>query len=226
MTSNAAAVPVLRSEAMPTLSARVSGGLVVACVAFAADAHAQSPPAPARGADRASPAPAPRSGGTPISGSLSLSVGRGLRFNNPYRLEAPLGDTAESLSLAATYLDMGVGVSFGRREFRHGALLAGSVALQGIGQFVLTPSYLAQLGLTESWGLRGRVGVPIVVAPDTTAGLEAAVGASWLMAYGLGALVELVGDVFFGAATDQTSITTIPMLSLQIGVFFDHQVLP
>lgn len=162
----------------------------------------------------------------PISGLLSLGVGRGLRFNNPYRLQTPLGDTAESVSLAATYLDLGAALVFGEREFRHGAALAGDVALQGIGQFVLTPSYLAQFGVTESLGVSGRVGVPIVVAPDTTLGLEAALGASAALAYGLGAWLELVGSVFFGAATDETSITTIPMLSLQLGVFFEHRVSP
>jgi hypothetical protein len=202
------------------------GWLIVACLALAGRAQAQSAGERARSVPRAAPGEATGRDSTPVSGLLSLALGRGLRFNNPYRLETPLGDTAESVSLAATYLDVGVGVSFGRRDFRQGVLLAGSVALQGIGQLVLTPSYLAELGLNESFGVRGRAGIPIVVAPDTTAGLEAAVGAGWLMAYGLGALVELVGDVFFGAATDQTSITTIPMLSLQIGVFFDHQVSP
>jgi hypothetical protein len=169
-------------------------------------------------------APAPRP--SPWSGLGSLSLGRGLRFNNPYRLETPLGDTAESLSLAATYLDLGLALLIGERGFRHGALLGGGVALQGIGQFVLTPSYLAQFGVTEMLDLRGRVGVPIVVAPDSTLGLEAGFGSSMALAYGVGVLVELVGSVFFGAATDQTSITTIPMLSLQVGLFFEHQVSP
>jgi hypothetical protein len=168
------------------------------------------------------PAPGP----PPWSGLGSLSLGRGLRFNNPYRLETPLGDTAESLSLAATYLELGLALLIGERDFRHGPLLGGGVALQGIGQFVLTPSYLAEFGLTDMLELRGRLGVPIVVAPDTTLGLEAGFGSSLALAYGVGALVELVGSVFFGAATDQTSITTIPMLSLQVGVFFEHQVSP
>lgn len=169
---------------------------------------------------------APSSTAVPSSGLASLAIGRGLRFNNPYRLETPLGDTAESVSLAATYLDLGLAVLFGERDFRHGVLLGGGVALQGIGQFVLTPSYLAHLALADTLDLRGRVGVPIVVAPDTSLGLEAGLGSSLALAYGVGALVELVGSVFFGAATDQTSITTIPMLSLQIGVFFEHQVSP
>jgi hypothetical protein len=162
----------------------------------------------------------------PISGLLSLAIGRGLRFNNPYRLERPLGDTAESVSLAATYLDIGAALMFGERDFRHGASLGGDVALQGIGQLVLTPSYLAQFGLSDTLGVMGRVGVPIVVAPDTSLGLEAGVGSNLSLAYGLGAQLELVGSVFFGAATDETSITTIPMLSLQLGVFFEHGVSP
>src|SRR4051812_8838246 len=33
-------------------------------------------------------------------------LGRGLRFNNPYRLRSELGDGAQSLSLTATYLDL------------------------------------------------------------------------------------------------------------------------
>lgn len=165
-------------------------------------------------------------GAQPVSGLLSLAVGRGLRFNNPYRLERPLGDTAESVSLAATYLDLGAALLFGERGFRHGASLGGDVALQGIGQFVLTPSYLAQFGLTETLGVAGRVGVPVVVTPDTSFGLEAAVGSSVGLAYGLGAQLELVGSVFFGAATDETSVTTIPMLSLQLGVFFEHRMSP
>jgi hypothetical protein len=149
----------------------------------------------------------------PISGLLSLAVGRGLRFNNPYRLERPLGD-------------IGAALVFGQRDFRHGASLGGDVALQGIGQLVLTPSYLAQFGLSDALGVSSRIGVPIVVAPDTSLGLEAAVGSNLALAYGLGAQLELVGSVYFGAATEETSITTIPMLSLQLGVFFEHGVSP
>ena len=62
----------------------------------------------------------------PVSGLASLSVGRGLRFNNPYRLARPLGDSAESVSLAATYLDLGLGLLFGGRDFRHGVALGGA----------------------------------------------------------------------------------------------------
>ena len=181
--------------------------------------------APTRRAE-AGPAAASGAGLTPISGLLQLSFGRGVRFNNPYRLATPLGETAESVSLAATYLDLGGALLFGPGDFRQGASLSGAVALQGIGQLVLTPSYLALFGLDDELAIRARAGIPVVVAPDASAGLEAAVGASYAVAYGLGAVVELVGSVYFGAATDERSITTIPMLSLQLGICFDHQVAP
>jgi hypothetical protein len=215
--------------------ARLSLAVFGVVLGSVAQAGAQAGPGPAAPGNTEEPLQASATSGAgvarrgrsaPVSGLLSLGVGRGLRFNNPYRLAKPLGDTPESVSLAATYLDLGAAVLFGPRAFRHGAALGGAVALQGIGQFVLTPSYLAELGLADGIGLRGRVGVPVVVAPDTTLGLEAAVGPRLDMAYGLGALLELVGSVYFGAATDETNVTTIPMLSLQVGVFFDHQLSP
>ncbi len=228
--------PFVRCAAERGALRRVMAAAAVVGAFVTRQAQAELPPAADAplGAREAEPGPGRRrheeataavgsnAASAPLSGLLSLSVGRGMRFNNPYRLARPLGDSAESVSLAATYLDLGLALLVGGRDFRHGAALGGAVALQGIGQFVLAPSYLAQLGLTDSAALRGRVGVPIVVAPDTTVGLEAAVGSSLDMAYGFGALLELVGSVYFGAATDQTSITTVPMLSLQVGLFFEH----
>lgn len=177
----------------------------------------ESPPPAARAPARLTP-PAPHA-------LVALSVGRGLRFNNPYRLATPLGDDAESVSLAATYLDLTVGMlSAAVDRLQHGGAVSAVFALHGIGQLGLTPSYLLQLGLTPELGLRGRLGVPVVVTPDTTLGLEAGFGSSFAVGFGLGVSAEVVGSVFFGAATEQTSITTIPLLSLQLGVFFDHEV--
>ncbi len=167
-------------------------------------------------------APAPSA--SSLRGIASLSVGRGLRFNNPFRLQRPLGESAESVSLSATYLDLGAALLVSENGFRQGVLVSGSVALQGIGQFVLTPSYMAQVDLQPTFGLRGRLGVPVVVAPDATLGLEAAVGPSFSVAYGLGVTAELVGSIFFGAATEENNVTTVPMLSLAFGMFFDHEV--
>jgi len=209
-------------EGLPRWLGVAAASLLVSTQAAGADMDSAGR-APNRSAEAG---PASDASPTPISGLLQLSFGRGVRFNNPYRLSTPLGESAESVSLAAAYLDLGGALLFGPGDFRHGASLSGAVALQGIGQLVLTPSYLALFGLDDEVAIRGRAGVPVVVAPDASAGLEAAVGASYAVAYGLGAVVELVGSVYFGAATDERSITTIPMLSLQLGICFDHQVAP
>jgi hypothetical protein len=155
----------------------------------------------------------------------ALAVGRGLRFNNPYRLATPLGDTAESVSLSATYLDLGAGILFpAATRLEHGAALDAMIALDGIAQLVLTPAYLLQFNATRLWAVRGRLGIPVVVAPDSSLGLEAGFGSRFELGYGLGLTAELVGSVFFGAATEQKSVTTIPILALQLGVSFDRRV--
>jgi hypothetical protein len=160
-----------------------------------------------------------------LHGQASLSLGRGLRFNNPYRLSKPLGDTAESVSLSATYLDAGLAVLFpAAPSLDHGAALDVLVALDGIDQFGVTPSYLLQYNGSPHLRWHARLGLPIVVAPDASIGLEAALGPSVPIAYGLGLTAELVGSVFFGAATEQKSVTTIPMLALQLGIAFDDHV--
>jgi len=185
-----------------------SVGVLVAGLAWTCSVHAEPP------------------GKEPTLHALAaLSVGRGLRFNNPYRLAKPLGDSAESVSLSATYLDAGLGVLFpAAPRLEHGATLDALVALDGIGQFGVTPAYLVQFAATRRVGLHGRLGLPIVVAPDASLGLEAGVGPQLPIAYGLGLTAELVGSVFFGAATEQKSVTTIPMLALQLGLVFDGRV--
>jgi hypothetical protein len=160
-----------------------------------------------------------------LRGMAALSVGRGLRFNNPYRLDTPLGDTAESVSLSATYLDLSLAMLLAGSSIDQGVSLSALFALDGIGQFGVTPSYLAQLPISRRFAARGRLGVPLVVAPDATIGLEASLGSNFLIAHGLGITSELVASVFFGAATEETSVTTIPMLSLQVGIMFEHGVL-
>jgi hypothetical protein len=173
-------------------------------------------------------APAPTDDGADaglLRGLAALSVGRGLRFNNPYRLERPLGDSAESVSLSATYLDLSLAMLLAGPSVDQGVSLSALFALDGIGQFGVTPSYLAQLPISGRFAARGRLGVPIVIAPDATVGLEAALGSNFLVSHGLGLTSELVASVFFGAGTEETSATTIPMLSLQIGIMFEHGVL-
>ncbi|HKO50492.1 MAG TPA: hypothetical protein VJV79_22370 [Polyangiaceae bacterium] len=172
---------------------------------------------------------------TPIPGTESywhgfgsLSLGKGMRFNNPYRLATPLGDSAESLSLSATYYDLGLGFVRGpARGLSHGAVLHLSIAAQGIPQAVSSVSYTALERLDNGRTLLfGRAGIPIVLGPDLSGGLEAALGVAYMISAGLGVQSELIGSLFYGAATHDRSVTTIPVLSAQLGLFVDYEVLP
>ena len=150
-----------------------------------------------------------------------------MRFNNPYRLATPLGSTPESLSLTSTYADIGVGATLGAPEgLQHGASLHLSAALAGVPQEVLTPSYMALYRFPPEFEVWGRAGLPLILEPDLNLGYELAVGGAWLATASLGLTAELVGDVFYGAATQDQAITTIPVLSLQVGLLVDYEVLP
>jgi len=153
-------------------------------------------------------------------------VGSGLRFNNPYRLATPLGNDAESLSRTATYVDLGFGATFGAPlGLQHGVAIRSSVALEGVGQVVMTPSYLA----FRRWGALaayGRAGVPLVLTPEVTWGMELAGGATWFFLGGFGLAAELVGDVFYGSGTREVSAATYPVLSGQLGLVIAYEVLP
>ncbi|HET7540165.1 MAG TPA: hypothetical protein VFK05_09840 [Polyangiaceae bacterium] len=172
---------------------------------------------------------------TPVLGSEayfhafgSLSLGKGLRFNNPYRLATPLGDTPESLSFSAAYYDFSLGLVRGpARGLSHGGVVHLSLAAQGIPQQVLSLSYAALTRLDNGRTLLlGRAGIPITLSPDLSAGLEAAVGGAYMISAGLGVQSELAFSLYYGAATQERSVTTIPVLSLQLGLFIDYEVLP
>ncbi len=157
----------------------------------------------------------------------ALALGRGLRFNNPYRLATPLGKTAESLSLTASYADLSVSGTLGDPDgLQHGLSMHLSAALAGVPQEVLTPSYMAAYRLPPRFWVWGRAGLPVVLEPDANVGYELAAGGAWLATAGIGATAELVGDLFYGAATQDKPVTAIPILSLQIGVVVDVEVLP
>lgn len=215
--------------------ARRSCVLVVAlAAAMLGDAHpVHAADAADTGDDEAPPVEKPRPEPDPFRtkpGYVQLFAttffGEGLRFNNPYRLATPIGSDAESLSLTAPYVDVGLGATFGNPlGLQHGGALRTSVALQGVGQVVMTPSYLAW----RRWraiALYGRAGVPIVATPDVTWGLEAGVGATWFFLGGFGLAAEVVGDVFYGAGTREKATVTYPVLSGQLGFVVAYEVLP
>jgi hypothetical protein len=153
-------------------------------------------------------------------------VGDGLRFNNPYRLATPLGSDAESLSRTASYVDVGVAATLGNPlGWQHGIALRVSRSLEGVVQSVVVPSYL----LWRRWpsiALYGRAGVPIVLTPETTWGLEAAGGGVWFVRGGIGVAAEVVGDLFYGAGTREIATPAYPVLSAQLGLVLAYEVLP
>jgi hypothetical protein len=102
-----------------------------------------------------------------------------------------------------------------------------SIAAQGIPQQVLSVSYTALERLDNGRTLLfGRAGIPIILGPDLSGGLEAALGAAYMISAGLGVQSEIIGSLYYGAATQDRSVTTIPALSAQLGLFIDYEVLP
>jgi hypothetical protein len=153
-------------------------------------------------------------------------VGDGIRFNNPYRLATILGSQAESLSRTAAYADLGVAAVLGDPHvIAHGVALRVSIALEGIGQSVLTPSYLA-FHRWSSWAVYGRAGLPVVLTPDATWGFEAGAGGVWFLRAGIGLAAELVGDVFYGAGTREVATPAYPILSAQGGLWLSWEAMP
>jgi hypothetical protein len=152
--------------------------------------------------------------------------GTGLRFNNPYRLATPLGEDAESVSRTAGYVDLGLAVTIGNPlGLQHGASLRTSIAVEGIGQVVLAPSYFLwrRKGALAAFG---RAGIPLILSPDVTWGFEGALGGVFFFLGGLGVVAEMVGDVFYGTGTRDVATAAYPVLSGQLGFLGTYEVLP
>ena len=227
----------MRSSALARAETRLGGLILVATALFfprAARADAEDPfSEPTAPHDVAPEPPRPPPAETPrytvgyqhwLGG---LYVGRGLRFNNPYRLRRVLGDDASSLSLGATYLDLHLGRTFSAPNgFEHGVAVHFSIATDGIRQEVVTPSYLLVRRLTPRVLSYARAGFPIVLEPDAAVGLEAGLGAAYFFSANLGIGAELDFSLFYGAATIERAVTAIPVASLALGVFFDWEHLP
>ena len=157
----------------------------------------------------------------------TASLGDSLRFNNPYRLSHQLGESGESLSRTPPYGNLGFGAAFGDPNgLQHGASLQWNRALSGLPQHVVTPAYLLVVDGFRPWLAFGRAGLPIVLNPDPNVGGELSFGGAYLLTAGLGLQAEIVGNIFYGAATWEKKITSIPMISLQAGIVVDFEVLP
>jgi hypothetical protein len=158
---------------------------------------------------------------------LEAGVGRGLRLNNPYRLQTQLGSTAESLSATATYLDVRALAQLGDPAgWHHGLGFSAAVALQGLEQEVLTPAWVTSFAVSDWFWLSGHAGAPLVIRPDFNAGIELGAQACYWVRSGIGTYASVVWDQFWGAATDQTAASWIPIVALQAGVSLRYEVLP
>jgi hypothetical protein len=157
----------------------------------------------------------------------TFMLGDGLRFNNPYRLPHELGQSGESLSLTAPYVDLAIAVVTGRPAgLVHGGRLSWSIAMTGVPQSAVTPAYLAALRPSGHWLLYAWLGIPFLTAPDLNAGAELALGATYFVRAGIGATAALVGDAFYGAGTPETRAAFYPVLSAQAGISVNYEVLP
>lgn len=158
---------------------------------------------------------------------LTLGGGKGLRFNNPFRLSDQLGDGPESLSATAGYFDLSVNATLGDPDgVQHGGSLHLAIAVEGVGQQALSASYLLLHRGRSPLMLYGRLGVSFLTAPDFNAGGELGLGLAYFFTGGIGLTSELVGNLFYGAGTYEAEVTAVPVVSLQGGVIFDFEVLP
>lgn len=155
------------------------------------------------------------------------ALGDSLRFDNPYRLRQELGDSAQSLSLTPPYFNLKIGGTVRRPgKLSHGVELDGSFALAGVPQEVVTPSYVALYHAGPRWSFRGRAGIPIVIEPDANAGFELAAGGVFYVTAGIGLTADVVGSLFFGAASIDAPRPAIPLASMELGVLYEYEALP
>jgi hypothetical protein len=158
----------------------------------------------------------------------TLFFGDGLRFNNPYRLQTQLGESAKTVSVTAPYVTFGVALTIGDAfGFQHGAWLSITGSLAGVGQFVTAPTYaISYRGTSHRFLAFGRLGPAIITEQDPNVGAELGVGGAVFVTAGTAFTAELIGNLFYGAATKETGYPVYPVLSLQLGLLLDQEVLP
>ncbi len=149
-------------------------------------------------------------------------------------------DQFQQQRFAPAYLDVYGGIVLpGSGSIRHGFTLGVSVNLSGDGsysfgidpfeQWVITPSYLLQVRLGDAavpdLSIFGRLGVPVALSPETAFGAELGLGAIYNLFAGFGVYVELTGSAWFGGDSRAGNTTVHPVLSGELGVAFDLEVL-
>ena len=134
--------------------------------------------------------------------------------------------SAEEVSRTASYVDLAGSITLGDpRHFQHGFSLHTAIAVEGVQQTVLTPSYVLYRRFRD-FAAYARAGIDVVCTPDVTWGFGGALGGVWFVRAGIGLTAEIVGDVFYGAGTREVATAAYPMLSAQAGLLVPWEILP
>jgi hypothetical protein len=91
---------------------------------------------------------------------------------------------------------------------------------------VLTPGFLAAYRGPRAFMAYGRVGPSFVLTPQVTFGGEIAGGFAWFLTSKIAVAGEVVFDLYYGAGTYQVAVATYPIVSGQLGLLFDQEILP
>lgn len=131
---------------------------------------------------------------------------------------------------APAFLDFWGGVVLPGSSFRHtlGAQLAlnisgdgsASIGVDPASQLVLGPTYGLYIPL-DDWVFLPKFTVPIAVSPEPSLGFELTVLAAYRFLAGLGAYAEIGASVWIGGAG-----SIHPLLSGELGIMIDYEVLP
>ncbi len=109
---------------------------------------------------------------------------------------------------------------------RDGTYTAGVDAVE---QWIVAPAYALRVGFPQGpvpdYVLRGRVGLPVVLAPDLTWGVEVDASLTYALLAGLGVYVELGVATYLGAEDRAGDQTMHPVLALELGASLDWEVL-
>lgn len=133
---------------------------------------------------------------------------------------------------APFFIDGLLGYIFaGSDGLRHGVGLGASINLEDDGgfrepvlafaQFVLMPAYVAYLSLDRDFLLLGHAGIPLLLSGGRSVGFELAAGLGYRLLSGVGIFGEAGLSIYPGVES-----TTHALLSLELGVFMDYEVLP
>jgi hypothetical protein len=154
----------------------------------------------------------------------AVSVGLAVRLS--------VDETFDQDRLAPVFADALAGYVFGSdTEFAHGIGLGLSLNLSEDGgftapvgvmqQLVVMPSYLLYWNVAPELFALGHAGIPIAVTEGVSAGAEIGAALGYRLLAGFGAYTEAAVELFGGANS-----TINPVLSFEVGLFLDYEVLP